>query len=217
MIRVIIADDHNLVRQGIRALLEKERDLIVIGEAEEGKEALRITSELRPDVLITDINMPNMDGIEVTRQIHNLNLATRVIVLSMYSSESLVKKVFRNGAIGYILKNSVTDELLQGVRSASRGEFFISPAITKEMEIDLETIRNDAAETDPFERLTQREREICKLIIEGNTNFAVAHKLGISVKTVEKHRANLMGKLKVRDMAGLVVEAIKHNLTFLEG
>ncbi|MDR3578047.1 MAG: response regulator transcription factor [Anaerolineaceae bacterium] len=217
MIKVVIADDHNLVRQGIRALLEKENDLIVIGEAEEGREALRMASDLKPDVLITDINMPNLDGIEVTRQIHDLNLTTRVIVLSMYSSESLVKKAIRHGAIGYILKNSVTDELLRGVRSASRGEFFISPAIKNEMEIDLETIRSDAVEPDLFERLTQREREICKLVIEGNTNSAIAHKLGISVKTVEKHRANLMEKLKVRDMAGLVVEAIKHNLTFLEG
>jgi DNA-binding NarL/FixJ family response regulator len=214
MIRIVIADDHNLVRQGICALLENEDDIRVIGEARDGMEALSLVESLRPDVLILDINMPRLDGIETLRKLMEFGLGTSVIILSMYSDESLIKKSLRNGARAYLLKRSVTDDLLSAVRAASRREIFISPDIAKTVDIDWITAQPD---DDPLARLTSRERQIFKLVAEGNTNNAVATELGISVKTVEKHRASLMEKLGVNDVTGLVREAILHGLIFLEG
>lgn len=214
MIRIVIADDHNLVRQGICALLENEDDIRVIGEARDGIDALSLVESLRPDVLILDINMPRQDGIETMRKVMELGLDTSVIILSMYSDESLIKKSLRNGARAYLLKRSVTDDLLTAVRAASRREIFISPDIVNIVDIDWITAQPD---DDPMGRLTSRERQIFKLVAEGNTNNAVASELGISVKTVEKHRASLMEKLGVSDVTGLVREAILHGLIFLDG
>ena len=217
MIHIVIADDHHLVRQGIRALLDSEHDIRVIGEAQDGLEALDIVAELKPDVLVLDINMPRLDGIEVVRKLNEININTQALILSMYSDESLVKRAFRCGARGYLLKRSVTEELLVAVRKVSRRDIYISPEISKSIDIDWPNIEDIPDDSDPLERLTDRERQVFKLIAEGNTNNGIAVELGISIKTVEKHRANLMGKLGVNDMAGLVREAIKHGLIFLEG
>jgi DNA-binding NarL/FixJ family response regulator len=214
MIRVVIADDHNLVRQGICALLGNEDDIRVIGEARDGLEAVSMVENLNPDVLILDINMPQLDGIETMKRVIQLGSDTRVIILSMYSDESLIKKALINGARGYLLKRSVTEDLLSAVRSASRREIFISPDIADKADIDWITAQ---PEDDPLEQLTSRERQIFKLVAEGNTNSAIATELGISVKTVEKHRASLMEKLGVSDVTGLVRQAIQLGLIFLEG
>jgi DNA-binding NarL/FixJ family response regulator len=217
VIRVVIADDHHLVRQGIRALLENEGDIRVIGEAQDGCEAIELAERLKPDVLVLDINMPKIDGIEAIKKIDEQSIEIQVLILSMYSDESLVKKALRNGARGYLLKRSVAEELLFAVRAASRREFYISPEITRGVDIDWLNIQEIEEDADPLERLTERERQVFKLIAEGYTNNAIAAQLVISVKTVEKHRANLMEKLGVSDMAGLVREAIKQGLIFLEG
>jgi len=217
LILTVIADDHHLVRQGIRALLDSENDIQVIGEAQDGNEALELVDKSKPDVLVLDINMPRLDGIEVVRKVNELSVNTQVLILSMYSDESLVKRAFRLGARGYLLKRSVTEELLVAVRTVSRREIFISPEISEAIDINWLNIESLPDEKDPLDRLTDRERQVFKLIADGNTNNSIAVKLGISIKTVEKHRANLMAKLGVSDLAGLVREAIKHGLIFLEG
>jgi DNA-binding NarL/FixJ family response regulator len=212
MIRVIIADDHHLVRQGIRALLEKASDIQVIAEAADGREAVELAERLTPEVLVMDIAMPRLDGIQATRQIQDLGLATQVVILSMYSDEALVRRALRNGARGYLLKRSVSEELWLAVRAASRGEIYLSPPISKSVLGDF--FQAEVEERSVFDRLTPREREVLQLIAEGHTNRAIAQILRISVKTVEKHRANLMSALDVHDLAGLVRIAIDHGLVF---
>lgn len=215
-IRVIIADDHHLVRQGIRALLEKADDIKVVGEVADGQEAVELVQRLAPDVLLMDVAMPRLSGTQAVGQIRALDVATQVVMLSMYSDETLVRQALQNGASGYLLKHAVTEELLLAVRAASRGEIYLSPAISRSVVTSFVTLQTDAEATSPFERLTLRECEVLQLISEGHTNNAIAQALQVSVKTVEKHRANLMSKLNVHNLAGLVRVALKHGLTFLD-
>lgn len=216
MIRVIIADDHHLVRQGIRALLEESVEIEVIGEAEDGRQAVELARELRPEVVIMDISMPRMDGAQATQQILAQDTPTEVVILSMHADQHLAEQLLRAGAKGYLLKDSITEELLLAVRSASQGKTYLSPAISHSV---LNALMNhDAGEAaqHPGELLTTREREVLQLITEGYTNNAIADELTISVKTVEKHRSNLMSKLDVHDLATLIRVAIKHKLIILE-
>jgi DNA-binding NarL/FixJ family response regulator len=217
MIKVLIADDHHLVRQGIRALLENESDIEVVGEAQDGREVLELTQNLEPDVVVLDINMPRLDGIETAERLREQGSKAQIIILSMYSDESLVRKAFRKGVKGYVLKRSVTEELLEAVDAASKREMYISQEI--ETSLDIETVRliTETGDLNPFDTLTTREKDVFKLVAEGMTNNAIAFELGISSKTVEKHRASLMEKMSIDDMAGLVREAIKHGLIFIEG
>jgi len=214
VIRVIVADDHHLVRQGIRALLEKADDIEVVGEAADGQEAVELVERLVPDVLVMDMAMPRLSGNQAIGRVRALGVATQVVILSMYSDETLVRQALRNGAKGYLLKRSVREELLLAIRAASRGEIYLSPAISRSIVADLLTLQTDADVSSPFERLTSREREVLQLISEGHTNNAIARVLKVSVKTVEKHRANLMSKLNVHNLAGLIRVAIKHGLIF---
>jgi DNA-binding NarL/FixJ family response regulator len=216
VIRVIVADDHHMVRQGIRSLLEKADDIEVVGEAADGQEAVELVKRLAPDVLVMDIAMPRLNGNQALGRIRAQGAATQVVMLSMYSDETLVRQALRNGARGYLLKRSVTEELLLAVRAASRGEIYLSPAISGSVVADYLTLQTDDDASSPFERLTPREREVLQLISEGQTNSAIAQILTVSVKTVEKHRANLMSKLNVHDLAGLIRVAIKHGLIFLD-
>ena len=215
MIRIIVADDHHLVRQGIRALLDRANDIDVIGEAADGQEAIALAEKLHPDVLVMDIAMPRLSGNQALERIHALHIPTRVVILSMYSDTALVRQTLRHGAIGYLLKRAVTEELLLAVRAASRGETYLSPAISGAIVADSLASRDDEA-TSPFERLTPREREVLQLICEGHTNNGIAQTLQVSVKTVEKHRSNVMAKLDVYNVAGLVRAALKHNLVFID-
>ncbi len=214
MIRVIVADDHHLVRQGIRALLEKADDIEVVGEAADGQEAIELVQRLAPDVLVLDIAMPRLNGTQTTARVRALGVATQVVILSMHSDETLVREALRNGARGYLLKRSVTEELLLAVRAASRNEIYLSPAISQLIVGDFLTLQ---AVKSGFDLLTLREREVLKLIAEGHTNRAIAQMMQVSVKTVEKHRDSLMSKLDVHDVAGLTRIAIKHGLVFLDG
>jgi len=169
---------------------------------------------LAPDVLLIDIAMPRLNGTQATERVRTLGVATQVVILSMHSDETLVRQTLRRGAKGYLLKRSVTEELLLAVRAAHRGEIYLSPAISASLLDEFLTRRADSEEAGPFDLLTPREREVLQLIAEGHTNTAIAQMMNVSVKTVEKHRANLMSKLNVHDVAGLIRTAIKHGLIF---
>ena len=215
MIRVLLADDHHLVRQALRALLEKADGIEIVGEAEDGREAAKLARRLRPDVVVLDVAMPILNGIQAAERIRRLRLPTRVVILSMHKDEALVRRALRSGAHGYLLKSAVSEELLLAIRAAVRDEIYLSPAISRTVVEDLLIAGAIAESVDAFDQLTQREREVLQLIAEGHTNSEIAKLLAISVKTVEKHRANLMSKLDVHDVAGLVRIAVKHKLIFL--
>lgn len=216
MIRVVIADDHHLVRAGIRALLDRAHHVEVVGEAADGYEALALAEKLRPDVLVLDINMPGMTGIQVMEQVLERQFATGVVILSMYSDETLVRKALQKGANSYLLKHAVTEELLLAIRAASEGYRFLSPEVTNAVVNSFLNGHNGDGDLAAYERLSAREREVLKLVAEGETSRLIASRLGISIKTVESHRANLMNKLGTRDIPGLVRVAIKQGLVFVD-
>lgn len=216
MIRVVIADDHNLVRQGIRALLEKEDYIQVIGEAATGQEAINLAKSLKPDVVVMDIVMPRMDGTQATEHILSLDTPTEVIILSMHSDTILAQQLLRQGVKGYLLKDSIAEELPLAIRFASQGRVYLSPAISDSVLTTLMMPQPEEIPVSLGDLLTPREREVLQLIAEGYTNSAIAEALTISVKTVEKHRANLMAKLDVHDLPTLIRVAIKHGLIFTD-
>jgi DNA-binding NarL/FixJ family response regulator len=217
MIRILIAEDHHLVRQGIRALLEKSNDIQVVGEAQDGQEAVEQATLLKPDVIVMDLSMPRLNGTQATEQIRAAHLPSQVVMLSMYSDDTLVRQALRCGAKGYLLKRSVAEELLLAVHAAARGEIFLSSAISGAILASVLAQTSPAEEQSPFDSLSAREKQVLKLVAEGNTNNAIAQEMEISVKTVEKHRTNLMTKLDVHDTAGLVRLALKHGLIFVDG
>jgi DNA-binding NarL/FixJ family response regulator len=216
MIRVLIAEDHHLVREGIRALLEKSGDIQVVGEAQDGQEAVEQAKRLKPDVVVMDLAMPRMSGTQATEQIRAERLPTQVVILSMYSDETLVRQALRCGAKGYLLKRSVADELPLAIRAACRGETFLSSTISDSILAGVLGQPGKSEEESPFDRLSARERQVLKLVAEGQTNHAIAAIMQISVKTVEKHRSSVMAKLDVHDTAGMVRLALKHRLIFIE-
>lgn len=216
MIRLVLADDHHLVRQGLRALLERAGDVAVVGEAADGQEALDLVQRLLPDVLVIDIAMPHLNGVEAVRRLRGLGVKTRALVLSMYEDETLVRQALRNGAKGYLLKRAVSEELLLAVRAVSRGDTFLSPEVAGPVLTPLVADQATGEGGGPLDRLTSREREVLQLIAEGHTNREIAAHLAISEKTVEKHRGHLMFKLHVHETAGLVRLAIKHGLVVLD-
>ncbi len=217
MIKILVAEDHHIVREGIIALLEKHDEFEIVGQAEDGIKAVKLCKELKPDVLLLDIGMPKMNGIEVLIEVVKTNkLPVNVVILSMYSDPTIVRQAFKKGAKGYLLKRSVTEELALAVRSAANRETFISPSIANIMVDDsvLQSFPTDALS--PFALLTDRERQVLQLIAEGRTNKEIALLLEVSERTVEKHRANLMQKLDVGDIASLVKIAIKYRLISIE-
>lgn len=214
MIRVIIAEDHNLVRQGIRALLEKSGEVQVVAEAATGEEAVQLAEKEKPDVVVMDLAMPRLDGAQASERILSLSLPTQIIILSMHSDTTMVQQLLRRGVKGYLLKDAVTEELMLAVRSVSQGKIFLSPTISDSVMSLLISPPSSRAET-AVDLLTAREREVLQLVSEGHTNSAIADILSISVKTVEKHRANLMTKLEVNDLASLIRESIRRGLIIL--
>jgi two-component system, NarL family, response regulator NreC len=212
MLRVVIVDDHHLVRQGLRALLEKAGDIEVVGEAADGQEALDLVERLLPDVLVLDIAMPHLNGVEAVGRLSGLGVKTRALILSMYADDTLVRQALRNGAKGYLLKRAVSDELLLAVRAVGRGDTFLSPEVAGPVLSPLVNAPTRVEYLAPLDRLTSREREVLQLIVEGHTNREIATHLHLSEKTIEKHRGHLMAKLQTHDIAGLVRFAIKHGL-----
>lgn len=215
MIRVVIADDHNLVRQGLRALLENSGEVQVVGEAATGLEAIELTELHKPDIVVMDLSMPRLSGAQAAERIVALNLPTRIVILSMHADTALVQQLLRRGVKGYLLKDAVTEELILAVRSAYQGKVYLSPTVSDSvmnllMSPPPENVQSVA------DLLSVREREVLQLIAEGHTNLSIAEQLGISVKTVEKHRANLMAKLEVNDIASLIRVSIKHGLILVD-
>ena len=216
MIRVLIADDHSLVRAGICALLENQSHIHILGEASNGQEAVDLARERKPDVLIMDIMMPRLNGIQAALRIQEERLPVRILLLSMYSDAGFVHQALQYGVKGYILKSSVSDELIAAVHAVAQGRTHLSAAIS-------ETLIEGAARHDPsgqtgnpLDSLSPREKEILQLIAEEHTSSEIAQALFITIKTVEKHRASLMEKLNVRNMAGLVRMALKYHLVEID-
>lgn len=211
MIRVIVADDHNLVREGICALLEKAGEYEIVGEAEDGRDAVEMVQRLKPDVVVMDIAMPRLNGIQAVEQIRALGLPTKMVILSMYSDDVLVRQSLQNGARGFLLKGSFKEELLLAIQAVNRGATYLSPAVS-------ETLLSDAAYSPTHPpphltiQLTPREHEVLQLISEGHTNAEIAESLDVSVKTIERHRTSLMAKLEVRNVVELIRAALKHRL-----
>jgi DNA-binding NarL/FixJ family response regulator len=211
-IRAILADDHAVVREGLRMLLEAEMDIEVVGEAENGRDALRQTKRLKPDVVILDVAMPELNGIEACEQIRAFDPSIRVIVLSMYSTKEHIFRALRAGARGYVLKESAAAEVLTAVREVCSGRNYLSSKVSDEViqgflhpdaRLDIET---------PLERLSAREREVLQLVVEGKSSAEIGKLLFLSSKTVDTYRSRLMRKLGVDDIAGLVRFAIQHKV-----
>ena len=213
-IRVLLADDHALVRAGIRSLLEKLPDIEVVAEASDGREAIRLVEKHEPHVLLTDIAMPGLNGLEVTRHLANTFPKVRVLILSMYADEEHLYLALRAGAAGYLLKGSAREELELAIRAVARGDTYLSPPVAKITISEYSGRVN--AEPCPLRKLSPRQEQVLQLIAEGKTTKQVALELNISVKTVETHRMQLMDRLGIHDIAGLVRFAIKVGLVGLE-
>ena len=194
--RIVLADDHAILREGIRALLEDQSDMTVIGEAADGRKAVELARDLSPDIIVMDIGMPLLNGLEATRQIKHSFPQVAVLVLTMHDNEEYVSQILAAGASGYVLKRAASSELVTAIRAVAAGQSYLSPAVTKLL-IEGYVGRQSAAPVmvDPFETLTAREREVLQLVAEGHTNSQIAKLLNISLKTVKAHRSNLMQKL----------------------
>lgn len=211
-IRVLIADDHGIVRKGLRLQLEQNNAFEVVGEATEGREALRLAEELQPDVVIMDIAMPNLNGIQATAQVVKRNPNIGVIILSMYSDETYLTRTLAVGAKGYLLKENADMDLDNAVRSVAQGKPFFSPAIAKTLLEDYMRQLQQRGLQDSYDLLTDREKEILQLLAEGNSNKQIASMLNLSTNTVETHRTRLMQKLNLHSSAEIVLYAVRKRI-----
>lgn len=209
-IRVLLADDHTLVRAGFRSLLETIPDVEVVGEAADGHEALDLAAEHRPDVVVLDVALPGLNGLEVAERLGRTQASTRALMLSMHANEEYVHRALAAGAAGYLLKDADRSELDLALRAVARGEVYLSPAISKRVVGDY--LEGRVPDDGSIERLTPRQREVLQLIAEGHSTKDIAQRLGLSVKTIETHRAQLMDRLDIHDVAGLVRYAIRRGI-----
>ena len=210
-ISIVLADDHPIVRRGLQAVLEKETDFSIAGVAFDGLEAIRLTERLKPDVLLLDLMMPGLSGLEVLRIVRDKSIRTRVVILSMHGSRAFVAQALQNGAIGYVLKDSTEKDLSRAVRDAAGGKRFLSPPVS-ETAISAYIELSKTSSFDPHDTLTSRQREVLQLAAEGKTNAEMAARLNISQRTVENHRAILMQKLGLRNQTELIRHAMRHGL-----
>ena len=215
-IRVLLVDDHAILREGVHALLAREPDILVVGEAADGQEALEQVPKLKPDVVIMDIVMPNMNGLEATRHITKRHPESKVLILSMYDDHEYVVQIIQAGASGYVLKRVVTEDLVRAIREVNAGESFLYPPIAAKLIGDYLRVTTGERSTGSGEPLTAREREILKLIADGYTNQAIAEQLGLSRKTVDSHRANAMRKLDLHDVTEVVKYALRTGMITLD-
>jgi DNA-binding NarL/FixJ family response regulator len=214
-IRVVLADDHRMLREGIRALLEREDDIEVVGEAADGREAVRLATQLQPDVVVMDVSMPLLNGIEATRQIRRDYPQVRILTLTVHESEDYVAQLLAAGASGYIIKRAGGDELIGAIRAVQQGEAFLHPSIAKVVIQDYVRRLQAGEGLSAQEVLTDREREVLQLIAEGYTNREIADLLHLSIKTVQNHRSNIMRKLDLHDRGELIKYAIQQGIIHL--
>jgi DNA-binding NarL/FixJ family response regulator len=213
-IKVLLVDDHAMMRDGIRALLSLHEDIEIAGEAAEGKEAIDKTQQLAPDVVVMDIAMPGMDGLEATRRITRQFPRTKVLILTQYDNKEYILSAIKAGAAGYVPKRALGAELVSAIRAIYRGESFLYPSAATAL---IEDYRQQAATADPYDELTPREKEILKLIAEGHTSQEIANLLFLSLKTVMGHRSRLMAKLDLQNHTELIKYAIRKKLVTLDG
>lgn len=215
MAKIVLADDHHIVRQGLCALLEDESDFSVVGEAATGVEAVQHVERLQPDVLVVDVMMAGLDGLEATRQVKERFPDTRVIVLSMHTNEAYVLEALRAGAEGYVLKSDTSTDLVSAIRQVLRGRHYLSSSLS-ERAIEAYIQKAQDRPLDKYEILTSREREVLHLVAEGYTSAEIGEQLHISPRTVGTHRTNLMRKLDLNSQADLIRYAIKHGIVLLD-
>lgn len=208
-IRVLIVDDHAVVRDGLQALLTKAEDLQVVGVAGNGREAIEQAQRARPDVVVMDIGMPELDGVEATRRLREKCPESRVLILSMHLSSEHVARALHAGALGYVLKESAGEEVAEAIRAVSAGRRYLSHRLSDLM---IDDFLRDGVKVSPLDRLSLRESEVLKWVVEGHTNADIAERLALSVKTVETYRARIMRKLGVKDTVDLVKFAMRHGI-----
>jgi DNA-binding NarL/FixJ family response regulator len=211
-LRILLADDHTVMRQGLRKVLEESSEWHVVAEAGDGREAVRLAEECKPDVAIVDVTMPLLNGIETTRQILKRSPSTRVLVLTMHADQPYVNQILRAGATGYLLKDSADIDLINAVTAVSQGHSFFSPVVARVMLDDYTQQLSKRGMTDPYDALSPREREILQLIAEGKANKEIAALLSISPSTVETHRAHIMDKLDLHSAAEIVLYAVRRGI-----
>jgi RNA polymerase sigma factor (sigma-70 family) len=211
-IRVLLADDHKLMRAGLRLVVDQQPDLSVVGEADDGRQAVELAKSLKPDVVVMDIGMPNLNGIEAARQIREIRPDAAVVMLSMHSDEGYVLRALGAGARAYLLKDSATTDLAQAIHAVVEGKSFFSPAVSKVLLQDyMRKLQRSGAE-DSYDLLSPREREVLQLVAEGKSNKEIASLLNLSVYTVETHRAKIMQKLNLKGVPELILYAVRKGL-----
>ncbi len=215
-IKVFLSDDHTIVRDGLKALMEGEKNISVIGQADNGRDAVQQVQKLEPDIVIMDIAMPGLNGIEATLQILESCPSTRVIILSMHSGKEHISRALQAGAQGYLLKESAGQEVVTAVKSVCSGKRYMSNRITETVIESYADRRKGKSEQSPLDRLSSREKEVLQLVVEGKTSADIAEIIYLSRKTVETYRSRLMQKLGVRDLPGLVKLSIKHGITTID-
>lgn len=216
-IRILLADDHDILREGLKALLSMQSDMVIVGEAYTGRDAVELAERLQPDVVLLDVSMPELDGLEACRRIRARAPEVQVLILTMHEREDYLRQALEAGAAGYLVKRTAATELRLAVRAVAHGETFLSPSMARTLVRTYLSLREegaaaDASAADPYESLSSREREVLKLVAEGCTNQDIADQLVLSVKTVQAHRARLMEKLGLRDVTHLVRYAVRRGL-----
>lgn len=216
-IRVLLADDHDILREGLKALLALQGEMVIVGEAYTGREAVELAERLKPDVVLLDVSMPELDGLEACRRIRARHAQVQVLILTMHEREDYLRQALEAGAAGYLVKRTAAAELRLALRAVAQGDTFLSPSMARALVRNYLSLREDGATTespavDPYESLSGREREVLKLVAEGHTSQDIAERLVLSVKTVQAHRARLMEKLGLRDVTHLVRYAVRRGL-----
>lgn len=212
---ILLVDDHQLMRDGLCALLEDQQTIEIVGDAANGRDAIEKVGELQPDVVLMDVGLPDLNGIEATRRVKAACTDIRVIALSMHADKRYVVEMFKAGASGYLLKNCASDELVRAIETVNRGAFYLSPSISSVV-IEQLTGNVESTAESAYSKLTNREREVLQLLAEGKTSKQIAACLGLAVRTIETHRREIMRKLDLRSVAALTKYAIREGLTSLE-